>query len=47
MDKWGWGGTDRHFQTGREREKVQAVSLSDGTAVDCAHGKAAERAESN
>lgn len=36
------GGTERHFQRGRERERVQAVSLSDGTAVDYAHGKAIE-----
>lgn len=36
------GGTERHFQTGREREKVQAVSLSDGTAVDYAHGNTVE-----
>ena len=42
------GGTERHFQRGRERERerarerVWAASLSDGTAVDYAHGKAVE-----
>lgn len=48
MESW-WtrgGGTEGHFQRGRERERVQAVSESDGTAGDTNMAKQ-QRAESN